>query len=191
MSKVEVELESIVNEIYAKTTVTQKFKNDEENPIELKIFLYKNPDILFTSFQAKIGDSITVKSKFIKKEKATVKYTDSISSGNAAIFVAEIDDKIIINMGNIPPKEEIIFVSEFIHFIKYTDYYEFEIFRNLPIFFGKDDEKYPNYKLKENIYIKAKNKITTLSKDISLSEIKIKEEKYLNEEKMNILFLMK
>ena len=94
-------------------------------------------------------------------------------------------------MGNIPPKEEIIFVSEFIHFIKYTDYYEFEIFRNLPIFFGKDDEKYPNYKLKENIYIKAKNKITTLSKDISLSEIKIKEEKYLNEEKMNILFLMK
>ena len=183
MSKVEVELESIINEIYAKTTVTQKFKNDEENPIELKIFLYKNPDILFTSFQAKIGDSITVKSKFIKKEKATVKYTDSISSGNAAIFVAEIDDKIIINMGNIPPKEEIIFVSEFIHFIKYTDYYEFEIFRNLPIFFGKDDEKYPNYKLKENIYIKAKNKITTLSKDISLSEIKIKEEKYLNEEK--------
>ena len=61
-------------------------------------------------------------------------------------------------MGNIPPKEEVIFVSEFLHFIKFTDYYEFEIFRNLPIFIGKDDEKYTNNKLKENIYIKTKDK---------------------------------
>ena len=123
-----------------------------------------------------------VKSKLIKKEKVTVKYTDSISSGNAAIFVAETNDQIIINMGNIPPKEEVIFVSEFLHFIKFTDYYEFEIFRNLPIFIGKNDEKYTNGKLMENIYIKTKNKISILSKNINLPEIKIKEEKYLNEE---------
>ena len=183
MSKVDVELESEVNEIFAKTTVTQKFTNPEESPLELKISLYKNPDLLFNSFQAKIGDSVTVKSKIIKKEKATVKYTDSISSGNAAIFVAETDNKIIINMGNIPPKEEVIFVSEFLYFIKYTYYYEFEIFRNLPIFIGKDDEKYKNNKLKENIYIKTKSKITTLSKNINITEFQIKEEKYLNEEK--------
>ena len=183
MSQVDVELESKVNEIYVKTTVTQKFTNPEENPLELKISLFKNPDLLFTSFQAKIGNSITVKSKLIKKEKATVKYTDSIASGNAAIFVAETDENIIINMGNIPPKEEVIFISEFLHFIKFTDYYEFEIFRNLPIFIGKDDKKYANNKLKENIYIKTKNKISTLSKDINISELKIKEEKYLNEEK--------
>ena len=86
-------------------------------------------------------------------------------------------------MGNIPPKEEVIFVSEFLHFIKFTDYYEFEIFRNLPIFIGKDDEKYTNNKLKENIYIKTKDKITSLSKAINLTELKIKEEKYLNPEK--------
>ena len=86
-------------------------------------------------------------------------------------------------MGNIPPKEEVIFVSEFLHFIKFTDYYEFEIFRNLPIFIGKDDEKYTNNKLKENIYIKTKDKITSLSKAINLTELKIKEEKYLNSEK--------
>ena len=183
MSQVDVELESKVNEIYVKTTVTQKFTNPEENPLELKISLHKNSELLFTAFQAKIGNSVTAKSKVIKKEKATVKYTDSIASGNAAIFVAETDENIIINMGNIPPKEEVIFVSEFLHFIKFTDYYEFELFRNLPIFIGKDDEKYQNNKLKENIYIKTKNKICTLHKNINVNELKIKEEKYLNEEK--------
>ena len=86
-------------------------------------------------------------------------------------------------MGNIPPKEEVIFISEFLHFIKFTDYYKIEIFRNLPIFIGKDDKKYANNKLKENIYIKTKNKISTLSKDINIFKLKIKEEKYLNEEK--------
>ena len=178
-----MELESEVNEVYVKTTVKQKFTNPEEKPLELQIYLYKNENLLFNSFQAKIGDSIIAKSKIIKKEKANVKYTDTISSGNAAIFVAETDKNIIINMGNIPPKEEVIFISEFLYFIKFSDCYEFELFRNLPIFIGKEVEKYTNTKLKEKIYIKTKNKISTLSKDINVTELQIKEEKYLNEEK--------
>ena len=113
MSKVDLELETQVNEIYAKTIVTQKFSNSEDKPLELKIYLDKVPYLVFNSFQAKIGDSIKVNSKVIKKEKATVKYTDAISSGNAAIFVAETDKNIIINMGNIPPKEEVVFISHF------------------------------------------------------------------------------
>ena len=39
MSQVEVELESKVNEIYAKTTITQKYTNPEDNPLEQK-YLY-------------------------------------------------------------------------------------------------------------------------------------------------------
>ena len=185
MSQVDVELETQVNEIYGKTTVSQKFSNSEDKPIELKIYLDKVPDLVFNSFQIKIGDSIKAKSKIIKKEKATVKYTDAISSGNAAIFVAETNENIIINMGNIPPKEEVIFISDFIYFIKYTEYYEFEIFRNLPIFIGKGDERYENNKLKEKIYIKTKNKICAIHKDINDAdnELKIIEEKYLNDEK--------
>lgn len=182
MSQVDVELETQINEIYAKTTVSQKFLNSEDKPIELKIYLDKDPEFIFNSFQAIIGDSIKAKSKIIKKEKATVKYTDAISSGNAAIFVAETDRNIIINMGNIPPKEEVVFISDFIYFIKYTEYYEFEILRNLPIFIGKGDERYENNKLKEKIYIKTKNKICTFHKDIN-NELKIIEEKYLNDEK--------
>jgi len=42
--------------------------------------------------------------------------------------------KIIINMGNIPPNEEVIFISEFIQFVESSKTYEFELFRNLPIF---------------------------------------------------------
>ena len=183
MSKVDLELETQVNEIYAKTTVTQKFSNSEDKPLELKIYLDKVPNLVFNSFQAKIGDSIKVNSKVIKKEKATVKYTDAISSGNAAIFVAETDTNIIINMGNIPPKEEVVFISDFIYFIKHTDHYEFEIFRNLPIFMGKGDEGYKNNKLKEKIYIKTKNKICTFHKDINTTGLKIIKEKYLNYDK--------
>ena len=105
MNKVSVEIDSKVNELFAKTNVIQKFKNQSKDPLELKIYIYKNANLIFSSFNAKIGDSIKVQSKVIKKEKAEIKYTDSISSGNAAIFVAEDPsepDRIIINMGNIP-----------------------------------------------------------------------------------------
>ena len=188
MSEVNLELESHVNEVFVKTIVTQKFKNPYEQPLELKIYVDKNDDILFSSFQAKIGDSIMVKSKLMKKEKAEVKYTDSVSSGNAAIFVSEHDGKIIINMGNIPAKEEVIFISEFIHFTKHSDLYEFEIMRNLPIFEGKDETFY-NTKLKERIIIKTTNKIFNIAKDINVEQLKIIEEKYLNEEKNEYLVL--
>ena len=186
MSEVNLELESQVNEVFVRTIVTQKFKNPYEQPLELKIYIDKNDDILFSSFQAKIGESIMVKSKLIKKEKAEVKYTDSISSGNAAIFVSEYEGKIIINMGNIPAKEEVIFISEFIHFSKHSDLYEFEILRNLPIFEGKDETFY-NTKLKEKINIKTINKIFNIAKDINVEGLKIIEEKYLNEEKNEYL----
>ena len=110
MSKVITEIESKVNELYAKTKITQKFENPTENPLELKIYVFKKEEIIFSSFNCKIGDSIFVKSKVIKKEKAEKKYTDSVASGNAAIFVSddpENENRLIINMGNIPSKEEV------------------------------------------------------------------------------------
>jgi hypothetical protein len=79
---VNVEIHSEVNELYSKTNVIQKFKNPESNPLELQIYVYKKDDIIFSSFFAQIGDSIKVKSKVIKKEKAEEKYNDAVSSGN-------------------------------------------------------------------------------------------------------------
>ena len=140
MSLVNVEIDSKVNELFAKTNVTQKFKNESNDPIELKIHIYKNNSLIFSSFQAKIGDSITVKSKVIKKEKAEIKYTDSISSGNAAIYVYEDpfdEQRIIINMGNIPANEEVIFISEFIQFVESSKTYEFEFLEICQFFMEK------------------------------------------------------
>jgi len=189
MSLVSVEVDSKVNELFAKINITQKFKNESNDPIELKIHIFKNDNLIFSSFQAKIGDSITVKSKVIKKEKAEIKYTDSISSGNAAIFVYEDPfdtQKIIINMGNIPANEEVIFISEFIQFVESSKSYEFELFRNLPIFYGKASE-IQNNDLKGKISICTKNKINKIVKNILMKELKIGEEKYLNDNKNNYL----
>ena len=71
--------------------------------------------------------------------------------------------KIIINMGNIPPNEEVIFISEFIQFVESSKTYEFELFRNLPIFYGKSGE-IQNKDLKGKINICTNNKIIKIEK---------------------------
>ena len=150
MSDVKVDIETEINEIFSKTKVTQIFENTSEKPIELQIFIYKNPNLIFNSFTAQIGDSIKVKSKVIKQEKAEEKYTDAISEGNAAIFVTSDklkNSRLIIHMGNIPPKEKVIFDSEFISYIEHNNNkYEFELFRNLPIFNSGNSRSYKIYK---------------------------------------------
>ena len=183
MSEPTVEIYSQINELYSKTKVTQKLKNETENPLELQIYVNKNINCIFSSFSAKIGDSIEVKSKVIQKSKAEEKYSDSIASGKAAIFVSDDpynSHRIIINMGNIPPKQEVIFISEFIQFIESSDSYEFELFRNLPIFKG-NNSLYQNSEIKGFIEIKTQNKINKINKKILSEKLKIIEEKYLNE----------
>jgi hypothetical protein len=186
MSKTTVEIDSKVNELYAKTLVTQKYKNNSENPIEFKIYVYKS-NCIFSSFTAQIGDSIKVKSKVIKKEKAEQKYTDSIASGNAAIFVSEDpsnENRIIINMGNIPPKEELIFISEFIHYTESSECYEFEFFRNLPILFG-NNSICEDSEIKGQIEIKTNKRISDIHKKILAEHLNIKEENYFDMDKEN------
>ena len=58
--------------------------------------------------------------------------------------------------------------------------------RNLPIFDGKS-EIYQNQSLEGKINIKTKNKIIKIEKEILMEELKINEEKYLNEDKNNYL----
>ena len=124
--------------------------------------------------------------KVINKEKAEVKYSDSVSSGNAAIFVSDDPDnenRLIMNIGNIPPKAEVIFISEFIQTIEASKKYEFELFRNLPIFQGKNDQIYQNSELKGKINIITKYEILNVEKNILMKSLEIIEEKYKNENK--------
>ena len=192
---VNIELESEINELFAKTKVIQKFTNPlTDNPLELKIYVLKKEGLLFSSFSSKIGDSITVKSKVVKKEKAEEKYSDTISKGNAAIFVSddpENENRIIINMGNIPPKEEVIFTSEFIHPTEFSKKsYEFELFRNFPIFDG-NGVICQNSEVKGKIHIKMINKLLITEKEILMKNLKISTEKYENKERNSYIITYK
>ena len=186
--KVNVEIHSQVNELFSKTKVIQKFRNPDDNPLELKVYVYKNNMIIFSSFTAQIGDSIKVKSKVILKEKAEEKFSDAIASGNAAINVYEdsYNDRLVLNMGNIPPKEEMILICEFIQLTENSESYEFELFRNLPIFIGNKDI-YQNINLKGKIEIRAQNEIFILKKELLLKNIKINKEIYKKEEKIYLI----
>ena len=199
-SYVQVEINTEVNEIYTKTKIIQKLRNNDSKPLELIIYILKEKKILFSSFEAKIDDSILVKSKVIKREKAEVKYTDSIASGNAAIFVSEDplnENRIIINMGNIPSKSEITFISEYLRFTEFLTSYEIELSRNIPKFSEKNEENIEKSLILGNIYIHFKNKIINIKKEITDDSLKIQEEKYVNNEmnqysisyKLNNLYL--
>ena len=170
---------SKINELYAKIKINQKFLNLSKNPLELKIYINKRKGVIFSSFTAEIGDSIKVKSKVIKKEKAEEKYSDAISSGNAAIFVSEDpydQNRIIVNMGNIPAYGKVVFTSEFIQYTDYSKKYEFEMFRNIPFF--KEKDYFSDSSIFGEIIIETKNKIYDIEKEILVKDIKIIEEKY-------------
>ena len=58
MSKVIMEINSKVNELYATSIVTQRFSNPTDKPLEIKIYIIKNNKLLFSSYNCKIGDNI-------------------------------------------------------------------------------------------------------------------------------------
>ena len=188
MLNVETDLDTTINEFYAKTIVTQKFLNSKENPLELKIIGNKTKEnFIFLSFTCQIGDSIKVKSKIIKKEKAEEKYTDTISSGNSAIYVTYENNNIVLNLGNIPPKTEVIFISEFIQIFEPSKIIKYNIYKHLPIF-QEDDNIYDNKKIKGKITIKTINEITKIKKKLS-NDVEIIEEKYINEKKNEYILI--
>ena len=56
MSEIALTINSEINELFSKTNISQVYLNNIDNPLELKIYVYKNDLILFDSFEAKIGD---------------------------------------------------------------------------------------------------------------------------------------
>ena len=182
MQKAEINIYSTVNEVFSKTLVTHKILNNSDNPIELEVYIDRYSDKnIFSSFEAQIGDSKKVKSKVIKEEKAEKKYTDSVASGNAAIYTSvdkDDKDKIIVHIGNIPPKEELTFNSEYIQYTESANNsYEYEFFRNVPIMKNKGDN-IPNDIIKGTLEIKTKNKIIDINKKFLFDKMIIEEEKH-------------
>ena len=85
-------------------------------------------------------------------------------------------------MGNIPSQEEVTFISEYLSLILTSKNYEFELFRNLPIF-GGNGVIYQNSKLEGTIHIKTKNKNWIVGKEILMDNLKIEKENYENKER--------
>ena len=180
--KSNIDINTKINEIFSSTKVTQKIFNSTEDPIELEISIKKYlNNIIFSSFYAQVGKNTIVKSKVIKEEKAEEKYTDSISSGNVGIYTA-LDkynkNNIIVHIGNIPPKEELTFISEFIQFTESSkDFYEYELFRNVPTLIPQDKKTFENDMISGSLEINLKDKIITKNEFLSNNLI-IKEEKF-------------
>jgi len=187
--KPHVFIETEINEIFAKTKVTQKVYNNSNSPYELEFSIHKYFNILFSSFYAKVGNSLEARSKVIKTEKAEEKYTDSISSGNTWIYTTQHGiNEIKVHIGNFPPKEELTFTSEYIQFTKLSDnIYEYDLFNNVPILSGDKGIKFENERVEVILEIKTKNNIKNVYKKLS-DKLIIKEEKF---EKDNKRFLLK
>ena len=181
MNKVRVEINTQLNEIFSKSIISQHFSNQSENSIELKIIIFKIPNLIFSSINAKIGDFKQVQ---FKEEK------ESIFSVNDSRYVKEELDKYIINMGIIPWKEKVIFISEFFRFTENKNSFQFELFRNLPIF-KSGNKIIHNEDLTGKVEIQSKNKIINIAKDIKMRKLQIIKEEYKNEEKNNYLISYK
>ena len=80
--------------------------------------------------------------------------------------------------------------SEFIQFTESYDAYEFELFRNLPLFVGKD-AYYHTPDIKGIVEIKAKKKLNKIDKYILSEKLKIIEENYTNDNKYEYLIKYK
>ena len=182
MQKAEITIDTKLNEIFAKTIITYKILNNSSSPIELKINIQNFLNqILFSSFYVKIGNTTGVHSKVIKIERTEEKYDDNIASENVVIYVEKdlIDkNKIIVNIGNLPPNEELIFIAEFIQFIESKDNnnFEYELFKNLPKLKSKNI-KIIEYEIKGIFEINTKNKIKNINKNYLSKNLKINEEK--------------
>ena len=157
-------INSIVNEFYAKTEVTQYYKNNNNKPVELSIIYPLKKEINFKKFSININGKKSV-SKIFEKEKVEEKYSDAIASGNVGIFSKynkEDSNSYSITIGNIEPNALIELTSEFVQFITSNDMsFCFSVMTSYPTFsdgISRNSLKNINGK----ILLKTHSKITRL-----------------------------
>ena len=181
--KIPVEIKYEINELFAKIKITQKLKFSDEKPLNLEVkFEPYVENIKFSSFSIQMGNSLIFNSKVINKIKSGDKYIEPIKSENTIIYAFKNSySSNILKIENLQPKEEIIFTTEFIQFIKHRQSYEFTLFTDYPSFYT-NSYNFINEVLKGKILIKTINKIIKVKKEIFVENLEIMEEKYLDEE---------
>ena len=156
-----VQIETELNEFYAKTNVIQYYLNNLDKPIDLIIKFPNNSKIQFSKFTLEMNNKKVI-SKVIDKNKAEEKYTDAIASGNTGAFSSKELNEIKVNIGNIPGKSIVKLTSEFIQFLNIEDMsYCYSFMKNFPNFSSQNyDAKLQKIKVK--IKVKTFSKITRL-----------------------------
>ena len=150
-----------LNEFYAKTIITQYYKNYSNNPIELILKFPYNPSVQFSQFTLEMNNKLVV-SKVLDKEKAEEKYNDDIAKGNVGAVSSIKDKNINVTIGNIEGGELIKLTTEFIQFLNTEDMsFCFQVMKNFPEFNTKK-KTIKLFKIQANINIKTHSKITRL-----------------------------
>ena len=187
MDKIQVNIESKINEIFATTKVTQTFINNNEDLLELEVIINKQiNNINFSSFHLKIGDSMEFHSKIIESEKSQ-EINDGLESSEKFIVysIHYNENEIIVHIDNLPPKQNLIFISEYIQLIESVDNnYEYELFRSIPLIKFISGDEIGIDTIKSSLEIKAEEKIKKIEKKFLSNNINIKEE--LFDENKNI-----
>ena len=157
-------IESIVNEFYAITKVTQYYKNNNNKPVELSIIYPLRKEINFRKFNINI-DGKKSYSKIFEKEKAIEKFSDAIASGNIGVFSKyneEDPNSYSITIGNVAPNVMIELTSEFIQFITSDDMsFCYSVMTSYPTFSDGISRNYLK-NISGKIILKTKSKITRL-----------------------------
>ncbi|CAI2378480.1 unnamed protein product [Moneuplotes crassus] len=99
----------------AKIEFVQYYFNPSSEPVEAMYFFPVHNDCTFTDFEARFGKEI-IKATVEERRKAKIKYDDAVAQGKTA-FMAQpatnSQDMIRIDMGNLPPKSQIIIICTF------------------------------------------------------------------------------
>ena len=91
-------------------------------------------------------------------------------------------------MGNIPPNEKVIFESEFIGYLEKAENYQFELFRNLPLFNSGYKTIYKNKSITGEVLIKTINKISEIKEEILFKHLKITDKNWVNDDKNEYIY---
>ena len=157
-------IESMINEFYALTQVTQYYKNNNDKSIELSIIYPLRKEINFRKFTINIDGKKSF-SKIFEKEKAEEKYTDAIASGNVGIFSKyseEDPNSYSITIGNVAPNAMVELTSEFVQFITSDDMsFCYSMMTSYPTFSDGISRNYLK-NISGKINLKTHSKITRL-----------------------------
>jgi Ca-activated chloride channel homolog len=102
-----VDISAQVADRVASVTVKQTFKNDYAEHLEAVYIFPLSGGCVVSDFEMRVGTRV-VKGEVQERAKARIEYQNAIQAGKrAALLEQERDDVFTMNVGNIPPDEEI------------------------------------------------------------------------------------